>query len=293
MEPIRRYGLNSPAFFLYSAPVAGSALRSAIRPTAAPLAAAQPSPTRAAGSSHPLPMTVLLLSCPIFFFASLVQGLTGFGGGLVALPLLCLIMDIKLAVPLSILNGLATTMTMTFGLRRFMDRRRIMPLLVGSLPGVLAGALLLKMADPVSINRLLGVLLIAISAINLTIRPRPLNPHIFWGYAAGFFSGALTASVGAGGPPAIIYCTVTDWKKDEIKAVLTGFFVLNGIVIAVVHACSGMITRTTLTIFAATLLFAILGTRAGAALSARINRRMYLRLVYLLLVVLGMMMLAR
>jgi Predicted permeases len=238
-------------------------------------------------------MTALLCSCLIFFFAGLIQGLTGFGGGLVAIPLLCLFMDIKLAVPLSILNGLAITAGMSFGLRRIMDRRKILPLLIGSLPGVLAGTFLLKMADPTDINRMLGILLIAISVTNLTIRLRPLNLHAFWGYVAGFFSGTLTASVGAGGPPAIIYSAATGWKKDEIRATLTGFFVLNGAVIAVVHSCSGVITHATLTTFAATLLFVLLGTFAGSVLSGRINRLMYLRIVYLLLAVLGIMMLAR
>ena len=238
-------------------------------------------------------MTVLLFSCLIFFLAGLVQGLTGFGGGLVAIPLLCLLMDIKLAVPLAILNGLAITTSLAFGLRHIMDHRKILPLLIGSLPGALVGVFLLKLADPPSIGRMLGILLIIVSILNLTIRPRPLNPHVFWGYLAGFFAGALTASVGAGGPPAIIYCAATDWKKDEIRATLTGFFVLNGYIVALIHACSGVITRTTLTTFAATLLFVLLGTCAGALLNDRIDRRIYLRIVYVLLAVLGMMLLAR
>jgi len=238
-------------------------------------------------------MTVLALSCLIFFLAGLTQGLTGFGGGLVAIPLLCLFMDIKLAVPLSILNGLAITTSMSFGLRRIMDRRKILPLLIGSLPGVLAGTLLLKMADPAGINRMLGILLIAISVINLTFRPRPLNPHVFWGYIAGFFSGTITASVGAGGPPVIIYSAMTDWKKDEIRATLTGFFVLNGYITVAAHTLSGVITRGTLTTFAVTLGFVLLGTYAGSALSNRINRQTYLQIVYLLLIVLGGVMLVR
>jgi hypothetical protein len=238
-------------------------------------------------------MTVILLSGLIFLLAGLIQGLTGFGGGLVAIPLLCLIMDVKEAVPLSILSGLAITTAMAYALRHAMDWRKIMPLLIGSIPGVFAGTVLLKEADPVVINRLLGLLLVSISAINLTIKPRPLNPPVIWGYIAGFFSGTITASVGAGGPPVIIYTTLTDWKKDEIKATLTGFFVLNGYITAAVHAWTGMITRTTMTTFAATLCFVLLGTYAGSRIGGRINRRTYLRIVYLLLMGLGILMLTR
>jgi len=238
-------------------------------------------------------MTVFLLSGLIFLLAGLIQGLTGFGGGLMAIPLLCLIMDVKLAVPLSILSNLAITTVMAVELRHSLDRRKILPLLVGSLPGVFAGTLLLKEADPLVINRLLGLLLIGISGLNLMLKPRPINPPVTWAYVAGFFSGAITASVGAGGPPVIIYTTLTDWKKDEIKATLTGFFVLNGSFTAAVHAGNGMITGTTLIHFVATLFFVLLGTHAGSRISGRINRRTYLRLVYVLLMGLGVMMLTR
>ena len=238
-------------------------------------------------------MTVFLITCLIFLLAGLIQGLTGFGGGLVAIPLLCLIMDVKEAVPLSILSGLAITTVMAWNLRQHMDRRKILPMLIGSLPGIVAGTLLLKVADPVVINRMLGLLLISISAINLTFKPRPINPSTVWGYIAGFFSGAITASVGAGGPPVIIYTTLTDWKKDVIKATLTGFFVLNGYITAAVHAGTGVITGNTLRMFVVTVAFVLAGTYLGTTISERINRRTYLRIVYLLLMVLGVMMLVR
>ena len=96
---------------------------------------------------------------------------------------------------------------------------------------------------------------------------------------------------GAGGPPAIIYTTLHDWKKDEIKATLTGFFALSGYLTAAVHAFSGVITWSTMTYFVLTLPSVLLGTFAGSRISGRINRRTYLRTVYLLLAGLGVMML--
>lgn len=238
-------------------------------------------------------MTIFLLSGLIFLLAGLIQGMTGFGGGLVAIPLLCLIMEVKLAVPLAILSGLVITTTMAYELRGFLDRRKILPLLIGSLPGVFAGTFLLKHAEPLIINHIQGILLLSISIFNLIIKPRPVNPPVLWGYVAGFLSGGINAAVGAGGPPAIIYATLNDWEKDEIKATLTGFFVLNGYVTAVVHGCNGMITRTTLVYFVSTLGFVLLGTFAGSRISGRIHRRTYLRIVYVLLMGLGIMMMAR
>ena len=236
-------------------------------------------------------MLTYLLCSLIFLLSGLIQGLTGFGGGLVAIPLLCLIMDVKLAVPLCIVSGLVITTVMAYELRREFDWRKILPLLVGSLPGVFAGTVLLKELDPVLINRFLGLMLISISGFNLIFKPRPLNPAVAWGYVAGFFSGGINAATGAGGPPAIIYTTLHDWKKDDIKATLTGFFVLSGYLTAAVHAASGVITGSTMRYFLLTLPFVLLGTFVGSRISGRVNRRTYLRMVYLLLAVLGILLL--
>ena len=235
-------------------------------------------------------MAVSLLPCLIFLLAGLIQGLTGFGAGLVALPLLCLFMDIHLAVPLCLLNGLVITTTMAIELRQHLDRRKILPLLLGSIPGVLVGAAVLKLADPGLIKHLLAVLLIGYSGFNLVFSPRPIKPAVIWGYFAGFLTGAINAALSAGGPPAIIYTTLTDWKKDEIKATLTGFFMLNGYMTLAAYIFAGMLSREIITSFAGTVLFVLAGTVVGS--KVRIDRRAYLRLVYMILIGLGVLMLA-
>ncbi len=223
-------------------------------------------------------MTTFLLAGLILLVAGVVQGLTGFGAGLLAIPLLCLIMDVKLAVSVCIVSTLAISTTMAYDLRRHLDYRKILPLL-------------LKGVDPLLIKTLLGLLLIGVSGFNLAFKPRPVNPKVGWGYAAGFLSGAITATAADGGPPAIIYTTLHDWKKEEIKATLTGFFMLNGYFTASVHAGNGMIGKDALGYFAVTLPFVLAGTALGSRITGRINRRLYLQIVYGLLAALGVLML--
>lgn len=57
----------------------------------------------------------------IFLLAGVVQGLTGFGAGLVAIPLLCLVVDVKTAVPLVVLNYVIITVFLSFELRAYID----------------------------------------------------------------------------------------------------------------------------------------------------------------------------
>ncbi len=236
-------------------------------------------------------MVAFCLAGFIFFLAGCVQGLTGFGAGLVAIPLLCLIIDIKIAVPLCILNGLIITSYLAVKLRAFLDNKKIIPLLLGSIPGVVLGASLLKYINPDHIRILLGILLVSYSGYNLFARPKPLNPPVIWGYIAGFFTGAITALLSAGGPPAIIYTTLTGWKKEEIKATLTGFFVFNAIFAAVAHTANGLMTLMTLKFFAVTAPFVFIGTALGSKLTDRINRKMYLQIVYGFLIIMGVILL--
>ena len=236
-------------------------------------------------------MTTLLIAGFIFLLAGFVQGLTGFGSALVAIPLLSFILDIKTAVPLCMLNGLIITGYLAIKLRRHLDRDKILPLLIGSIPGIVVGVVLLKEVDASFIRYGIGGLLIGYSLYNLIVTPRPLNPGKAWGYLAGFLTGTIGAAFSAGGPPAIIYTTLTSWKKDAIKATLTGFFAVSGSITATVHAVSGITTLTTVQIFAATAPFVLIGTSLGSLVSGRIKRKTYLQIIYFFLIVMGIMML--
>jgi len=232
----------------------------------------------------------MLFAGIIFFLAGFVQGLTGFGSALVAIPLLSFIFDIRTAVPLCMLNGVVITAYMTFTLRYHLDREKILPLLTGALPGILVGVYLLKNSDESFIRCGIGALLIAYSLYNLVASPRPLNPGKAWGYVAGFLTGTIGAAFSAGGPPAIIYSTLTSWSKDEIKATLTGFFLVIGTLTAAMHALTGITTLDTLQIFAVTMPFVLTGTITGSKVSDKINRKTYLNIIYWFLMAMGALM---
>ncbi len=237
-------------------------------------------------------MASCLLAGIVFLAAGFVQGLTGFGSALVAIPLLSLIMDVKQAVPLCILNGLAITGYLAIQLRRDLDPARIAPLLLGSLPGILVGATLLKALDSALIRSGIGLLLVSYSLYNLFFRPRPLYPGRAWAWLAGFLTGAIGAAFSAGGPPAIIYTTLSGWNKNEIKATLTGLFAINSSLIAVAHALAGVTTRTTIVAFGVTVPFVLAGTALGSMMTDRIDRATYIRIIHVLLTIMGLMLLA-
>lgn len=217
--------------------------------------------------------------------------MTGFGAALVAIPLLSLFIDVKLAVPLTILNGLIITTYLAASLRSHLEVKKILPLLIGAIPGLFVGVILFKVISTENLKLLLGFILILYSSYCLLLNPKARDLKTFWAYLAGFLTGATTVILSAGGPPTIIYTTLTRWTKETIKATLTGFFAINAYLAVTAQAFGGFITLEILTVFLKTGLFVLVGTVAGAKMTARINKQTYLRLIHLLLITMGVVML--
>lgn len=235
-------------------------------------------------------MVTTTLIGSIFLLAGLVQGITGFGSALIAIPLLCLVIDIKLAIPLSVLNSLAINSLLMVKMRRHLDAKALLPLCLAALPGTIVGVTLLKRIDSGGLALLLGILLVTYSFYSLFFPPRQRNIHFCWSYLAGFCSGAIGAAFSAGGPPVIIYTALTGWDKDRIKATLTGFFFINSCLAATAHAVTGLTTSEVLSFFLLSCPFVLLGTVAGIASYRFLGRKTYLQTMYLLLIVMGAMM---
>lgn len=236
-------------------------------------------------------MIFSFLIAMIFLAAGFTQGVTGFGSALVAMPLLLLFMDARTAAPLCVLNGLIITGYLSLRLKTHMDWRKIVPLCLGCLPGIYVGVTFLKQADDQLFKILLGVMLIAYAAYTLLVRPSPRAIPAVWAYVAGFGTGAIGAAFSAGGPPTIIYASLTGWSKESIKATFSAFFFATGLCIATAHAITGLTTTVVLRHLAVSVCFVLAGVWLGLVSSARISREVYLRMVLVLLVCMGLLLL--
>ncbi len=229
----------------------------------------------------------------IFFAAGFTQGVTGFGSALVAMPLLLLFLGAKTAVPLCVLNGLIITGFLSIQLKIHLEWRKILPLVLGCLPGIVVGIVVLKNANDDLIRLLLGVMLLGYVSYSFWVKPKERNLHLVWAYMAGFATGCIGSAFSAGGPPTIIYTTLTGWNKDAIKATLSGFFFVTAICIATAHALSGFTSVAVLQYFCASGLSVLLGVWAGSKLYARFSRETYLRAVWLLLTIMSFMLIGQ
>ncbi len=231
-----------------------------------------------------------LLVMLIVLAGAFTQGLTGFGSALVSLPLLVLFMDIRVAVPFSILNGLLITTVLSLQLKSHLDWRKIGPLLAGFVPGVGVGVLFLKKTSEPLFMLLLGLMLVGFALYRLLAHPRPVRLGQGWGVTAGFASGAISAAFSAGGPPSIIYATLTGWSKHQIKATLSIYFFLGGIATALAHLLGGLTTGEVIRVFGWSFPAVLIGVWSGSLLYGSFRTEGYLKLVLVALLLMGAMM---
>ncbi|MEW6427783.1 MAG: sulfite exporter TauE/SafE family protein [Thermodesulfobacteriota bacterium] len=224
----------------------------------------------------------------VIFLGAFTQGVTGFGNALVVVPLLSFLLPLQVVVPLTILNGLVITSFLSYRMRGQVVSRRIAPLMLGCLPGVGAGTLLLHRLPTAGLRTMLGLVLIAYVLWHYHGKPRRTVGE-GWAYLAGFATGLIGACLSAGGPPTIIYTTLTGWDKDEIKATLSGFFLFTGITIGLTHWLTGAATAEVHQLFLYSLPVVLGGVAAGAGLYDRINGELYRRLLLCGLLIMGVL----
>lgn len=225
--------------------------------------------------------------------AGLLQGLTGFGFVLIALPLLDFFIPLKTLIPLLCLLALCISLYLSIQLRKSIHFSRIGLMLLANIPGIPLGVLLLKQLPSATLSLALGMLMISFTAYQLLAKPQPRELGRASALFAGFSSGILGGSIGAGGPPVIIYSATQRWSKDEAKGTLAFFFFISGGMVVLMHAFTGLVTQTVIHYFTISIPALAVGILFGIALYKRISDHGYRKLAFVLVFLLGWMMVIR
>lgn len=169
----------------------------------------------------------LIAISAVIALGAFTQGLTGFGLALVSVPLLSLVVDVKMAIPIAGMFGWLVTFPTVWKMRHELQWRTGLLLFAGSLPGSFLGADLLERLPAAIILIAMGIVLLASSIYSLRKNSavvRQTNTGVT--VTTGFLSGALGASVGEPGPPVIAYTAMQSWSADQVKSTLAFFFML-------------------------------------------------------------------
>jgi len=236
----------------------------------------------------------MALAALVVVFAYAVYGLTGFGSTVIALPVLAHLIPLKFAVPMLMLLDVSA-----FGLfgARFLRRieyREISWLIPFVLAGMVAGLTLLIQVAEHKLLAVLGAFLLLYAGYGLTRRGAPPSLARAWCAPIGLAGGALSALFGTGGVLFAIYNAGRIRDKEALRATNAAMILIASAARIALFAGAGLLSQDGLF---ATVLFLLPGVLGGVWLGNRLHAAVaaaaVVKAVYAVLVIAGLLLLAR
>ncbi|MEM6591548.1 MAG: sulfite exporter TauE/SafE family protein [Cyanobacteria bacterium P01_C01_bin.73] len=232
-------------------------------------------------------MTTAFTTIIITFLASFIQGVTGFGFALIAMPILSGLTSIYVAAPLVALITLTNNTMLGIYYRRSFDRKIVGQLLLGSVLGIPFGFLVLQFMPTAWLLTALGVLIVAYALYALIGPAIPSLQAKAWIYGTGFASGILFGSYNLPGPPVVLYGNSQRWPQEKFKSNLISFFWINAVLVVVGHGMQQRISEEVFVQFLITVPGLAAGLFSGVMLSKFFNPVIFRKVVLGLLLVAG------
>lgn len=232
--------------------------------------------------------TVILLA--IVFLAVFTQTISGFGMGLIMMPVISAVYGLDEARPLVTLLGSTVQIIILFRLWHSIQIRTLGVMALLGLVGIPAGNWLAE-SNTLSESTMLTMLSAIVIGYALYALILPQLPQLAtdrWSGVAGFLSGLMTGAYNVGGPPVVIYADVRRWTPEVTRGNLQVFFLMKGLVLVVTHALSQNFTQPVVNHYLIALPIALLGLVLGLLSYKYIDVDRFRQIVLILLLVMGL-----
>lgn len=237
--------------------------------------------------------SLLLASAAILLAAYTIRGITGFGSGLIAIPLLALFMPLTFVVPYISFVDVTASLVHGWRHRRHTDWREVLTVLPFTLLGVAVALYLLKNLDTSTLAKALGgfVLLFALYTFISPTLSRQCSAR--WSSLAGSAGGIVGTLFGTSGPLYVIYYQLRGLPKSVFRSTIATIFLIEGIIRLSGYAVAGLYSRESLLWIALALPLMAIGLYIGGHIHTTISQRQFQRAIGLLLVISGIALLAK
>jgi hypothetical protein len=231
------------------------------------------------------------------FFAFMCRGLSGFGAGLIATPLLALVLPMHVIVPLNSLLVAAVFVFLSIRDRREVVWSELKPLIVPTVAGVAAGLLLFKSLNNQVLLMLLGGFLIVYAAYTLAVHvfglPK-LTCSKLWSFPSAM-SGAFIDTLfgGGGGTLVVIYLHARGLDKLRFRATVATLWVMEMVARLGGYSAAGFYRRDVLLLAVIMLPFIAAGTWFGERLGNRIRQETFSNVLAVMLLLAGITLVMR
>jgi hypothetical protein len=218
--------------------------------------------------------------------AAFVSGLSGFAFGLVSLSFWIWRFPLAELAAMVVFGSLVSQITAIPSVLRNLEPKLLLPFIVGAVPGLPIGTVLIAYVD-VGLFRLgVGLLLVGFALFQLLLGPR-LRLHPGGGFMAdaaiGGIGGVMGGLAGLSGVAPAIWAVVRGWAKDRQRALFLIFNTFCHVAAMIGLAVAGYLTAATLERFAILLPGLIAGAWLGTLAYGRISPDGFRQVVLMLL----------
>lgn len=232
-----------------------------------------------------LTLQIILGACA----AGFVQGLSGFGFGMVAMACWAWFLDPVLIGPMIVFGSLIGQLLSLNTIRDSIQFGPIAPFLVGGVFGVPLGVYVLGYLDLMTFRTGVGVLLVVYCVFMLMSgrTHRIMKAGRLADGGAGFISGVMGGIGGLVGPVLILWCALRGWSKDVQRAIFQPFFLVMHVLTLSAYAISGLVTVEVMKMFAIVVPAMLIPAWLGSFVYKKLNDDGFHRLILALLLLAG------
>ncbi len=239
-------------------------------------------------------MESIYFAC-IWALAGFVNGISGMGAALMAVPFMTLFMDIQLIVPLSCLMVVVLSSTLAITYRSEFHVKIILPALFCAIPGAFLGTQVLKILSSHVLESIMAVFLIVYVLWSFfhIYTPKEERNNAILGGACGFFSGFFGSTISFTGPPLAIYILYTGWKQEKALGALGSALIIITGTTCISHYFAGLYTKEFLHYLLIGIPAGILGMLISFPFIKYITQKTFRKILLLVIGFAGIMCLTR
>lgn len=239
-------------------------------------------------SAHQIIISIAILAAAYTF-----RGVTGFGSGLISIPLLTLSMPLTFVVPCINVLDVSASLIHGWRHRQYTQWRELIPLLPFTALGVVTALYLLKNIHPVAMVHALGIFILLFALYSLIGPEFKKHCNRKWAGVSGYFGGLIGTMFGTGGPMYVVYFQLRGLSKSLFRSTIASLFLIDGGMRTTGYIASGFYTRDMVVWIGMALPIMFIGLFIGGRIHTNISQRQFQRAIGVLLVVGGVALLSK
>ena len=235
----------------------------------------------------------------VVFLSHLLEGITGFGCTVIALPFITILLGIKMAIPILCFLGMTLTIYIIIRDYKKIDYKEFFFIVTHAIVGLPIGMVLFSKLSPLYLSLILAIFMIGVG-INGTIKTLKKQSLLIDAAKAKksylmrallFAGGIVQGAFGTGGPFVVIYASSVLQNKALFRVTLSTLWLSLNIIRIGQWTIQGDVFSLELgKLFLWTVPFVLAGTATGDYLHHKVNEHYFRLSVYSVLVIAGIVM---